>query len=51
MFYIIRHKYNNITANKKYIKEYKEMHNVTMEESVDGQCKHYYDQYYGNSNK
>lgn len=40
-----------LNANKKYIKEYKEMHNVTMEESVDGQCKHYYDQYYGNSNK
>lgn len=40
-----------LNANKKYVREYKEMHNVSTEESIEGQCKHYYDQYYGNPNK
>ena len=40
-----------LNANKKYIKEYKEMHNVSMEEAVEAQAKQYFDQYYGNANK
>jgi len=40
-----------LNANKKYIKEYKEMHNVSMEEAVEEQAKQYFDQYYGNANK
>jgi 5-methylcytosine-specific restriction endonuclease McrA len=38
----------NVSRNKKYIKEYKEMHNVSLEESLEGQVKQYFDQYYGN---
>lgn len=37
-----------LNANKKYVKEYKEMHNVSMEEAMIGQIKLYYRQYYGN---
>lgn len=37
-----------LNANKKYIKEYKEMHNVSLEEALEGQVKQYFDQYYGN---
>lgn len=40
-----------LNSNKRYIKEYKEMHNVSEEESIAGQSKMYYEQYYGNSNK
>lgn len=40
-----------LNANKKYVKEYKEMHNVSMEEAVEAQAKQYFDQYYGNANK
>ena len=40
-----------LNANKKYIKEYKEMHNVSMEESLEGQAKQYYNLYYGNVKK
>jgi hypothetical protein len=38
-----------LNSNKKYVKEYKEMHNVSMDEAVDGQAKQYFDQYYGNN--
>ena len=37
-----------LNSNKKYIKEYKEMHNTSMEESLDGQAKQYFTMYYGN---
>ena len=37
-----------LNSNKKYIKEYKEMHNVDMDEAIEGQSKIYFDQYYGN---
>lgn len=37
-----------LNANKKYIKEFKEMNNVSMEEALEGQAKQYFDQYYGN---
>jgi len=40
-----------LNSNKKYIKEYKEMHNTSMEESLDGQAKQYFDLYYGNGKK
>jgi hypothetical protein len=40
-----------LNANKKYIKEYKEMHNTSMEESLQGQAKQYFDLYYGNTKK
>ncbi len=38
-----------LNANKKYVKEYKEMNNIPMEEALEGQAKQYFDQYYGNS--
>jgi hypothetical protein len=38
-----------LNSNKKYVKEYKEMHNVSMEQAVEGQAKQYFDQYYGNN--
>jgi hypothetical protein len=38
-----------LNSNKKYIKEYKEMHNVSMEEALEQQTKQYFDQYYGNN--
>jgi hypothetical protein len=37
-----------VNANKKYIKDYKEMHNVTMEEATLGLIKQYYRELYGN---
>jgi hypothetical protein len=37
-----------LNANKKYVKEYKEMNNTTMEEAYEGQAKQYFDMYYGN---
>lgn len=40
-----------LNSNKKHIKEYKEMHNTSMEEALNGQVKFYYDQYYGNLKK
>ena len=40
-----------LNSNKKYVKEYKEMHNVTMEDATESQAKQYFDQYYGNANK
>jgi hypothetical protein len=40
-----------LNSNKKYIKEYKEMHNVTTEEAIEGQSLQYYNQYYGNAKK
>lgn len=40
-----------LNANKKYIKEYKEMHNTTMEDSLKGQARQYFNLYYGNSKK
>jgi hypothetical protein len=40
-----------LNANKKYIKEYAEMHNTSMEESLGGQAKQYFDLYYGNGKK
>jgi hypothetical protein len=38
-----------LNANKKYVKEYKEMNNIPMEEALEGQAKQYFDQYYGNA--
>jgi hypothetical protein len=38
-----------LNANKKYIKEYKDMHNVSMDEALEGQTKQYFNQYYGNT--
>jgi len=37
-----------LNSNKKYIKEFKEMNNVSMDEALEGQAKQYFDQYYGN---
>ncbi len=37
-----------LNANKKYIKEFKEMNNVSMDEALEGQAKQYFEQYYGN---
>lgn len=42
-------KYAN--ANKKEIREFKEMNGCSIEEALNGLCKQFYDQYYGNSNK
>lgn len=38
-----------LNANKKYIKEYRDMHNVSMEEALEGQTQQYFNQYYGNT--
>ena len=38
-----------LNANKKYIKEYKDMHNTSMEEALEGQTQQYFNQYYGNT--
>mgnify|MGYP003646113649 CR=1 FL=1 len=40
-----------LNANKKYIKEFKEINDVSMEDAIDGQSKIYFDQYYGNTTK
>lgn len=48
-FYDACRKYLN--SNKKYLKEYEEMNDVTREEAVEMMTKEYYEQYYGNSNK
>ena len=40
-----------LNSNKKYIKEYKEMHNVSHEEAIEGQSVQYYNQYFGNGKK
>ena len=37
-----------LNANKKYIKEFKEMNNCSVEEAIDGMTEQYFDQYYGN---
>jgi hypothetical protein len=37
-----------LNSNKKYVKEYKEMNNCSMEEAVEGQVEQYFSQYYGN---
>lgn len=37
-----------LNANKKYVKEYRDMHNVSIEEALEGQAKQYFNQYYGN---
>ena len=37
-----------LNSNKKYIKEYREMHNCSQEEAIEGQIKQYRSQYYGN---
>jgi len=37
-----------INANKKYLKEYKEMNECTVEEAIEGLSKQYISQYYGN---
>lgn len=37
-----------LNANKKIIKEYKEMHNVSMENAIDDVSKQYFNEYYGN---
>lgn len=40
-----------LNSTKKTIKEYKETHNLSQEQAIEGLCKQYYDQYYGNANK
>lgn len=40
-----------LSANKKYLKEYAEMQNCSMDEAVAGMSKQYFDQYYGNQIK
>jgi hypothetical protein len=37
-----------LSTNKKYIKEYQQMNDCSMEEALDGQVQQYIDQYYGN---
>jgi hypothetical protein len=37
-----------LNANKKYLREYKEMNNCSQEEAIEGQAKQYLEQYYGN---
>ncbi len=37
-----------LNSNKKYIREYKEMHNCSQDEAINGQVNQYIDQYYGN---
>ena len=37
-----------LNSNKKYVKEFKEMNNVSMDEALEGQAKQYFEQYYGN---
>lgn len=37
-----------LNSNKKYIKEYEEIHGCSKEQAVKGQAKMYFDQYYGN---
>lgn len=39
---------NYINSNKKYLKEYRDMNNCTMEEASEGLVKQYRSQYYGN---
>lgn len=38
-----------LSTNKKYIKEYQQMNDCSMEEALDGQVQQYIDQYYGNN--
>jgi hypothetical protein len=40
-----------LNTNKKEIKEYMEMNNVSKEDAKKSVCKQFYNQYYGNSNK
>lgn len=37
-----------LSTNKKYIKEYQQMNDCSMDEALDGQVQQYIDQYYGN---
>ena len=37
-----------LSANRKYIKEYKNMHGVSDEQAIEGQSQQYFEQYYGN---
>jgi hypothetical protein len=37
-----------LSTNKKYIKEYQQMNDCSIEEALDGQVQQYIDQYYGN---
>jgi hypothetical protein len=37
-----------LSTNKKYIKEYQQMNDCSMDEAFDGQVQQYIDQYYGN---
>ena len=37
-----------LNANKKIVKEYAAMNDVSLETAVEGQTKLYYEQYYGN---
>ena len=37
-----------LSTNKKYIKEYRDMNDCTMEEALEGQATQYISQYYGN---
>lgn len=37
-----------LSTNKKYIKEYQQMNDCSMEEALEGQVQQYIDQYYGN---
>lgn len=38
-----------LNANKKYLREFKEMNNVSTEEAIEGQSLLYFNQYYGNT--
>jgi len=38
-----------LNANKKYLREFKEMNNVSTEEAIEGQSLLYFIQYYGNT--
>lgn len=40
-----------INANKKYLKEYKEMNNSSDAEAIEGLTNQYISQYYGNDNQ
>jgi hypothetical protein len=40
-----------LNSNKKYLKEYEEMNDISREEAIEMMSKEYYENYYGNSNK
>jgi hypothetical protein len=40
-----------LNSNKKYLKEYEEMNDISREQAIEMMSKEYYDNYYGNTNK